>query len=194
MDIWPIFLLAAGLIAFIIYLAVVVSRLFFIKKQAITFGTASLLFISFVLVASSFYMVLTEKNGILSIKNMALSKTEQLNADGKKMQELTNANNKMKADSLEGCLQSEAADSLFEESPFQIIDVSMLEGEWEGQEENLFTEWNILARFSLGDDDFIIMGSPLTGNSEGFPAAQSKLDMPGKDVLKSCLSKIGEME
>ncbi|CEI80429.1 hypothetical protein BN997_00232 [Oceanobacillus oncorhynchi] len=44
MDIWPILLLTAGLMAFIIYLSVVVSRLFFVKKEAITPGTASLLF------------------------------------------------------------------------------------------------------------------------------------------------------
>lgn len=189
MDIWPIFLLAAGLVAFIVYLSVVVNRLFFIKKEAITFGTASLLFISFILVASSFYMVLTEKNGILPIKNMALSKTEQLDADGKKIQEFTDDNNKMKADSMMACLQSERADMLFEAPPFQIIDVSMLEGEWEDQEENLFTESNVLARFSLGEDDFIVMES-----SEGFPVIQSELDMLDEDALKSCLTKAGEME
>lgn len=188
MEIWPIFLLAAGLVAFLVYLFVVVNRLFFIKKEAITFGTASLLFISFILVASSFYMVLTEKNGVFPIENMVLSKTEQLDADGGKIQELTSGNNKMKADSLEACLQSERTDMLFEESPFQIIDVSLLE-ELEDQKGSLFTESNILARFSLGEDDFIIMES-----FEGFPAEQSELDMLDKDALKSCLSEADEME
>lgn len=34
MEIWPIFLLAAGLVAFLVYLFVVVNRLFFIKKRS----------------------------------------------------------------------------------------------------------------------------------------------------------------
>ncbi|WP_339180998.1 hypothetical protein [Oceanobacillus sp. FSL W7-1293] len=193
MDIWPILLLTAGLMAFIIYLSVVVSRLFFIKKEAITSGTASLLFISFVLVASSFYMVLTEKNGILPLKNMTSSIAEQRNDEGENMQPL-NQNNKMKTDLLNACLQRDGIDMLFEAFPFQDLDVSLLEEEWGQQEETLFTETNIVARFSIGDDDVMLIEDAVKGSSEKTLMEQFDWESLDRDVLDSCLAEIGELE
>lgn len=193
MDIWPLLLLTAGLMAFIVYLSVVVSRLFFIKKEAITFGTASLLFISFVLVASSFYMVLTEKNGILPLKNMTSSKAEQQKDDGENMQTL-NQNNKMKTDLLNACLQKEGIDMFFEAFPFQVLDVSLLEEEWGQQEETLFTETNIVARFSIGDDDVMLIEDAVKGSSEKTLMEQFDWESLDRDVLDSCLAEIGELE
>ncbi|GAA0346351.1 hypothetical protein ACFQ4Z_10510 [Oceanobacillus oncorhynchi subsp. oncorhynchi] len=193
MDIWPILLLTAGLMAFIIYLSVVVSRLFFIKKEAITSGTASLLFISFVLVASSFYMVLTEKNGILPLKNMTSSIAEQRNDEGENMQPL-NQNNKMKTDLLNACLQRDGIDMLFEAFPFQVLDVSLLEEEWGQQEETLFTETNIVARFSIGDDDVMLIEDAVKGSSEKTLMEQFDWESLDRDVLDSCLAEIGELE
>ncbi|WP_339235103.1 hypothetical protein [Oceanobacillus sp. FSL W7-1281] len=193
MDIWPILLLTAGLMAFIIYLSVVVSRLFFIKKEAITSGTASLLFISFVLVASSFYMVLTEKNGILPLKNMTSSIAEQRNDEGENMQPL-NQNNKMKTDLLNACLQRDGIDMLFEAFPFQVLDVSLLEEEWGQQEETLFTETNIVARFSIGDDDVMLIEDAVKGSSEKTLMEQFDWESLDRDMLDSCLAEIGELE
>ncbi|UUI39950.1 hypothetical protein [Oceanobacillus oncorhynchi] len=193
MDIWPILLLTAGLMAFIIYLSVVVSRLFFVKKEAITPGTASLLFISFILVSSSFYMVLTEKNGILPLKNMTSSIAEQRNDEGENMQ-LLNQNNKMKTDLLNACLQRDGIDMLFEEFPFQVLDVSLLEEEWGQQEETLFTETNIVARFSIGDDDVMLIEDAVKGSSEKTLMEQFDLESLDRDVLDSCLAEIGELE
>ncbi|WP_368901039.1 hypothetical protein [Oceanobacillus oncorhynchi] len=193
MDIWPILLLTAGLMAFIIYLSVVVSRLFFVKKEAITPGTASLLFISFILVSSSFYMVLTEKNGILPLKNMTSSIAEQRNDEGENMQPL-NQNNKMKTDLLNACLQRDGIDMLFEEFPFQVLDVSLLEEEWGQQEETLFTETNIVARFSIGDDDVMLIEDAVKGSSEKTLMEQFDWESLDRDVLDSCLAEIGELE
>ncbi|GIO20383.1 hypothetical protein J18TS1_34830 [Oceanobacillus oncorhynchi subsp. incaldanensis] len=193
MDIWPILLLTAGLMAFIIYLSVVVSRLFFVKKEAITPGTASLLFISFILVSSSFYMVLTEKNGILPLKNMTSSIAEQRNDEGENMQPL-NQNNKMKTDLLNACLQRDGIDMLFEEIPFQVLDVSLLEEEWGQQEETLFTETNIVARFSIGDDDVMLIEDAVKGSSEKTLMEQFDWESLDRDVLDSCLAEIGELE
>ncbi|MFC4660720.1 hypothetical protein [Oceanobacillus aidingensis] len=193
MDIWPILLLTAGLMAFIIYLSVVVSRLFFVKKEAITPGTASLLFISFILVASSFYMVLTEKNGILSLKNMTSSIAEQRNDEGENMQPL-NQNNKMKTDLLNACLQRDDIDMLFEAFPFQVLDVSLLEEEWGQQEETLFTETNIVARFSIGDDDVMLIEDAVKGSSEKTLMEQFDWESLDRDVLDSCIAEIGELE
>ncbi|MEF3329706.1 hypothetical protein [Oceanobacillus oncorhynchi] len=193
MDIWPILLLTAGLMAFIIYLSVVVSRLFFVKKEAITPGTASLLFISFILVSSSFYMVLTEKNGILPLKNMTSSIAGQRNDEGENMQPL-NQNNKMKTDLLNACLQRDGIDMLFEEIPFQVLDVSLLEEEWGQQEETLFTETNIVARFSIGDDDVMLIEDAVKGSSEKTLMEQFDWESLDRDVLDSCLAEIGELE
>ncbi|MDM8099132.1 hypothetical protein [Oceanobacillus oncorhynchi] len=193
MDIWPILLLTVGLMAFIIYLSVVVSRLFFVKKEAITPGTASLLFISFILVSSSFYMVLTEKNGILPLKNMTSSIAEQRNDEGENMQPL-NQNNKMKTDLLNACLQRDGIDMLFEEIPFQVLDVSLLEEEWGQQEETLFAETNIVARFSIGDDDVMLIEDAVKGSSEKTLMEQFDWESLDRDVLDSCLAEIGELE
>ena len=192
MDIWPILLLTVGLMAFIIYLSVVVSRLFFVKKEAITPGTASLLFISFILVSSSFYMVLTEKNGILPLKNMTSSIAEQRNDEGENMQPL-NQNNKMRTDLLNACLQRDGIDMLFEEFPFQVLDVSLLEEEWGQQEETLFTETNIVARFSIGDDDVMLIEDAVKRSSEKTLMERFDLESLDRDVLDSCLAEIGEL-
>ncbi|MFD1415745.1 hypothetical protein [Oceanobacillus jeddahense] len=185
MESGPLFLLAAGLIVFILYLLIVVTRLFFIKKQTITFDTASLLFISFILVASSFYIVLTEKNGMAALKHIMPSKTEQLDAKGETMQEPEESMDETKADSNEVCQQNEDGYFVIGESGFQLIDVSLLEEEWNDRDEKM----NVAARFSLRDTDFIVVENEVGESSEVSSAAQSKLELLDRNALKSCLSR-----
>ncbi|CEI80430.1 hypothetical protein BN997_00233 [Oceanobacillus oncorhynchi] len=138
-------------------------------------------------------MVLTEKNGILPLKNMTSSIAEQRNDEGENMQPL-NQNNKMKTDLLNACLQRDGIDMLFEEIPFQVLDVSLLEEEWGQQEETLFTETNIVARFSIGDDDVMLIEDAVKGSSEKTLMEQFDWESLDRDVLDSCLAEIGELE
>lgn len=82
----------------------------------------------------------------------------------------------------------------FEEFPFQVLDVSLLEEEWGQQEETLFTETNIVARFSIGDDDVMLIEDAVKGSSEKTLMEQFDWESLDRDVLDSCLAEIGELE